>query len=82
MGNILNNKTIIPSTIFLLKDGQPQEEPYTIVKISYGETIGYKSIPLTYPQELMANMGDTVTSILDKLITFLGHYEYFFNEKG
>jgi len=30
----------------------------------------------------VANVGDTVTSILDKLVKMLGDYEYFYDLEG
>lgn len=53
-----------------------------IAKIDYGETAGYKEVDLTYPDDLIANIGESITSILDKIKTFLGDYEYFYDLDG
>ena len=48
----------------------------------YNENIGYKLIPFVFPGELVAGIGDTVTSVLDKIIQVLGNYEYFYDING
>lgn len=50
--------------------------------VEYGETIGYRLSDLIYPGDLIANLGEAVTSVLDKIIKMLGPYEYFYNVKG
>jgi len=35
-----------------------------------------------YPGELTCNAGDTVTSVLDKIIGIMGNYEYFYDVFG
>ncbi len=55
---------------------------YTVVKSSYGSVVGYRVTDLTYPGDLIANVGDTVTSMLDKLVKMLGDYEYFYDLQG
>jgi len=37
---------------------------------------------LVYPDELKGEIGDSVTSILDKIVNFLGDYEYFYDLNG
>lgn len=49
---------------------------------SYGQDIGYKSTDFTYPGELVLNAGDTVVTLLDKIVETLGNYEYFYNLDG
>ena len=58
------------------------ENRYTIVKIDYGETAGYTEGALVYPDDLIANIGESITSILDKIKNFLGDFEYFYNIQG
>lgn len=55
---------------------------YVIAKIDYGETAGYTETELTYPGELIANVGESITSVLDKIKNFLGEFEYFYNLQG
>ena len=51
-------------------------------KYEYGEDIGYIYDDFTYTGDLTANAGETVVTILDKLISYLGNYEYFYDELG
>lgn len=50
--------------------------------IKYGDSIGYVPTPLVYNGDLIASVGDSVTSILDKIVNMLGDFEYFYNLKG
>lgn len=51
-------------------------------KISYGEDAGYKMTDFTYPGELVLKAGDTVVTLLDKIVSTLGNYEYFYDIDG
>ena len=53
-----------------------------IAKIDYGETAGYTEGALVYPSDLIANAGESITSVLDKIKNFLGEFEYFYNLQG
>ena len=66
--------------VSLQQDGS--QVPAYIAKIDFGETAGYKEIDLIYPDELIANAGDSITVILDKIKQFLGSYEYFYDLDG
>lgn len=57
-------------------------EAYYIIQVTPGQQIGYRITELTYDKELIAAPGDTVTSILDKLVKMLGSFEYFYNLEG
>lgn len=57
-------------------------ELYHIAKIEYGQTAGYRKTELTYPGDLIASVGETVTSVLDKIKNMLGDFEYFYNLDG
>lgn len=50
--------------------------------VSYGQDAGYKYTNFTYPGELVLNAGDTVVTLLDKIVSTLGNYEYFYNIDG
>lgn len=76
-----------PPTQIALKSGGADNPFYYAVKVEQGMTAGYELTSLIYPRKneesgLVANIGETVTSILDKIVDFLGNYEYFYNEKG
>lgn len=63
------------------KEGESRT-PYYLTKIQYGNTVGYKESELVYAGDLIANPGETLTSILDKIKTMLGEFEYFYNVEG
>lgn len=49
---------------------------------TYGQDVGYQMTSFTYPGELVLNAGDTVVTLLDKIVGTLGNYEYFYNVDG
>lgn len=49
---------------------------------TYGQDVGYQMTSFTYPGELVLNAGDTVVTLLDKIVSTLGNYEYFYNVDG
>ena len=55
---------------------------YIVAKIEYGQTAGYRQTPLTYAGDLIAKVGETVTSVLDKIKNMLGEFEYFYDLDG
>ena len=58
------------------------DNKWNVIKIVYGQSIGYRDTDLVYAGDLTANIGENVVSILDKIKTMLGNYEYFYNEAG
>lgn len=69
-----------PLTVFLSKDMTGQT--YTVSKYGFGSNVGYKPTPLTYAGELIGKVGENITSILDKIVSMLGNFEYFYNIEG
>lgn len=55
---------------------------YYVIKIEQDETAGYHQIDLVYSSDLIATAGETATSVLDKIISMLGNYEYFYDVEG
>jgi hypothetical protein len=55
---------------------------FTVAKIKYGMTVGYRLTDLTYAGDLILNVGENVTTLLDKIVQMLGDYEYFFDLNG
>lgn len=53
-----------------------------VAKVEYGQTAGYRETELVYAGELIGQVGDTITSVLDKIVNMLGEYEYFYNLDG
>ena len=56
--------------------------PYNIAKIEYGQTIGYRKTDLTYAGELILNVGETITTLLDKITALRSDFEYFYDLDG
>lgn len=67
-----------PTTVWL----KGNTDPYSISRVEYGDTCGYRITDLTYPGELTAKVGDAITSILDKIKNMLGNFEYFYDIDG
>lgn len=55
---------------------------FSVAKMEYGKTAGYRMTPLTFAGDLILNIGDPVTSMLDKIVQMLGQYEYFYDIDG
>lgn len=56
--------------------------PYVVLPLEYGDDCGYRLTDLVYAGELVSSLGDTITTILDKIKDMLGDYEYFYNLDG
>lgn len=56
--------------------------PDKIITYEYGADVGFIMTDFIYPGELISNPGETVTSVLDKIISVLGNYEYFYDVYG
>lgn len=73
-----DNLNLENQTVFRKKN-----EYFLLYKISYGDIIGYRSTPLVYNDDLIVQPGETITSVLDKIVNmFGGAYEYFYNVYG
>jgi hypothetical protein len=55
---------------------------FTVTKYSKGQPLGYRLTDLIYPGDLIANVGDTITSVLDKIKNMFGDFEYFYDVDG
>ena len=53
-----------------------------VVPYEYGQDVGFILTDFTYPGELIGDVGQTVTGILDQVIQVLGNYEYFYDALG
>lgn len=79
------NEELIPTKVYL---ATPEESinriryEYTVSQISAGQTAGYRPTDLVYPGDLITNPGETVTSVLDKIVKVLGNFEYFYDVYG
>jgi hypothetical protein len=66
-------------------DGNDENElqtAYHVVRIKYGQTVGFHSTDLVFAGDLQANAGETLTSVLDKIKNMLGEFEYFYDVDG
>lgn len=71
----------IQETPYHIKDDKG--DTYTVIKCSYGESIGYKETDLTYAGELIGQVNSSITSsCLDKIKNMLGNFEYFYDIDG
>lgn len=75
----LSHEEIVPTRV-CLDPYNPQE--YEIIKVEYGQTIGYRTTDITYPGDLILSANEPVTNMLDKLVSMLGNFEYFYNIDG
>ena len=55
---------------------------WIFTKIEYGQTAGYRMTDLVYPGDLIGNIGESITSVLDKIKAMLVEFEYFYNLEG
>ena len=55
---------------------------YKVMKIEYGQDVGYRLTDLTYAGELISKPGETLTSVFDKIKQMLGNFEYFYDLNG
>lgn len=71
-----------PNTAFIISENKPTNLGKEPQKYQYNDDIGYIETDFTYPGELILSAGDTVVTLLDKIISILGNYEYFFDLDG
>lgn len=62
----------------------PNSDVYnlSVAKVKNGETCGYRYTDITYAGDLITNIGEPVTAMLDKLVAMLGNFEYFYDVDG
>lgn len=71
--------------IFSLDESEVEPSPNSAeikYKFDYGADVGYIYSDFIIQDELYSNSGDSVCTILDKIKTILGNYEYFYDEMG
>lgn len=80
-GNVTETKNYYRARI-KLKDS---DTVYTVAKIERDnglQVCGYRICDIVYPYDLIGSPGETITSILDKLVQMLGNFEYFYDVDG
>ena len=77
-----NNSLINISDNYTRIYNKETDEEYTVKFLYPKDTAGYKMTLLVYPDELKGEIGESITSILDKIVNILGEYEYFYDLDG
>ena len=52
------------------------------IEVKQGDDCGYVYDDFVYMSDLTLNAGSKVTDVLDKIVSYLGNYEYFYDEFG
>lgn len=61
----------------------PVKSPrFSITKIESNQVAGYRTTDLVYAGDLISSIGESLTSILDKIKNMLGPFEYFYDKDG
>ena len=58
------------------------KDTYKVQILTTGQLAGYHQTQLIYPSDLVANVGENVVTILDKIKNLLGTFEYFYDVDG
>jgi len=66
--NNLTDSLLADSTASRVYLSIDDETAYTIAKVISGNTAGYRQTEVTYAGELIGGIGDSITSILDKIV--------------
>lgn len=77
--DLVNQGNPTPTIITLNND---ENNSYNIIKLEYGDLSGYRLTDLVYAGDLISNIGESLTSVLDKIKNMLGNFEYFYNLDG
>lgn len=78
----LDNFNISPSRIFMDNKRSDELKTYTVMRLQYGDAAGYELKDLTYPEDLICSIGESLTSVLDKIVDKLQGFEYFYDIDG
>ena len=68
--------------IYTLNQEDTKDVPENWITFNYNEDCGYIYTDFTYPGELVSSIGENICSILDKIVSVLGNYEYFYDVDG
>ena len=79
---IIGNDGSYKIQVFLDSQNKWSDEYYYFAKVEYGQTAGYRFTDLIYAGDLIANIGESLTSVLDKIKNMLVEFEYFYNLEG
>jgi hypothetical protein len=82
LGDLTNGDFSTPDNLRTkIKNNIGDTDYYYVNKINGTDAAGYRSVELYWPSNdgLVVNAGDTITSVLDKICSTFGEYEYFYN---
>lgn len=71
-----------PSLEYDKTTGRRLSNRYSITKVLENDVAGYRTTDLIYAGELISSIGESLTSILDKIKNMLGPFEYFYDVDG
>lgn len=60
----------------------PPQNAEGMLEFTAGSDVGYVYDDFVYTGELTASLGESVVTVLDKIKSYLGNYEYFYDEFG
>ena len=74
----------VETNFILLSDADDGSKPiYSVIKAEYGKVVGYRIADLTYAGDLIAQVGNPITTaVLDRIKSMLGEFEYFYDIDG
>lgn len=71
-----------PAKVWIYEEQYKKDMPWYFARVDYGQTAGYRLTDLTYAGDLIANIGESITSVLDKIKNMLSEFEYFYDLDG
>lgn len=80
-GKVQDEEDIVGPEVWTFSLEEPENLNFVNV-YKYGADVGYIYSDFILQDELYSNSGDSVCTILDKIKTILGNYEYFYDEMG
>ena len=79
---LYQNLSDFRNVFYTTMTSDPPQGDWNCRKIIYGYDAGYTYTDFIYPGELTGNAGDSVCTILDKIKSTLGNYEYYYDVYG
>ena len=83
-GHLIESASYLPA-IVKLNDDENKDYTYYVAKIESDnglQVCGYRICDIVYPYDLILGPGETIISMLDKLVQMLGNFEYFYDLDG
>ena len=79
---VLDQEYNLNATPIKMSSNDDTDTDYRIVKIEFGSTIGYRKTDLVYAGELILKAGENIVSLLNKIKTMLGNFDYYYDTDG